>query len=190
MGLRPDASGFDSRLRHHDWPRRTSCHRNLRSCHSPYSGVYSSFLGQKLIARNNDSMLVKTLRPSANPAVLPVLAVCSLSSCTPGNQQLTPAMQEYRLSEVMKNLEQVNTTGLISSLSSDDSTLFVVISDEWQAAPIEQQKRALEVLGNSWVRVSAEIGVKEPLFGRLQVVAIDRWQRRHARWTAREKVQH
>ena len=132
---------------------------------------------------------MKILRINILSILVALVAFFAMTSCTPGTQQLTPAMQEYRLSEIMKELEHLNTEGIISSLSSDDSTLIVTISDEWQAASIEQQNHALEVLGSTWLSISEKIGVKEPLLHRLQVVAMDRFHQKRARWTLKGGVQ-
>ena len=99
-------------------------------------------------------------------------------------------MKEYRLSEMITASGSINSDGLISSLSADDSTLLVTISwEEWQIATPEQQNRALEKLGMAWVDISKKIGLKEPGLGRLRVVALDRFQKEHARWSARDGVQ-
>jgi hypothetical protein len=99
-------------------------------------------------------------------------------------------MKEYRLSETITASGSINSEGLISSLSADDSTLLVTISlEEWQAATPEQQNQVLEKLGRAWVDLSKKIGLKEPELGRLRVVALDRFQKEHARWSARRGVQ-
>jgi hypothetical protein len=125
----------------------------------------------------------------ANSAFIVLASLITIISCKSGSPQLTPEMQEYRLSETIKELEAINVNGIISSLSSDDSTLIVTVSDNWQAAPLEEQNNALEVLGEAWINISAKIGVKEPELGRLRVVALDRLQQQQARWSRREGVQ-
>jgi len=94
-------------------------------------------------------------------------------------------MKEYRLSEIVNELTTINSQGLVSSLTSDDSTLIVTISEEeWQAATIEDQDHILEELGSAWVEVSEKIGVKGDDLLRLRAIAIDRFEKEHARWSA------
>jgi len=135
-------------------------------------------------------LLMKTRRIALPVISLLVTTFSVLISCQPGSSELTPAMKEYRLEEITKALEPINSQGLISSLSADDSTLIVTIADEqWLAATTEEQNRALEVLGNSWVSISEKIGVKEPELSRLRVVALDRFQKEYVRWTPKDGVQ-
>jgi len=108
-----------------------------------------------------------------------------LASCKPTSTELTPQMKEYRLSEVVNELATINSQGLVGSLTSDDSTLIVTISEEeWQAATIEEQNHVLEELGSAWVEISEKIGVKGDDLERLRAIAVDRFQQEHARWSA------
>ncbi len=108
----------------------------------------------------------------------------SIISCKPSSTELTPQMKEYRLSEVVNELTAINSQGLVGSLTSDDSTLIVTISEEaWQAATIEDQNHILEELGSAWVEVSEKIGVKGDDLWRLRAVAVDRFQLEQARWS-------
>ena len=78
---------------------------------------------------------------------------------------------------------------LLSSLTSDDSTLIIAVSlESWQAASIEEQNRVLEELGAAWLEVSEKIGVKGDDLRRLRAVAVDRLQKEHAHWSAAEGV--
>jgi Ser/Thr protein kinase RdoA (MazF antagonist) len=108
-----------------------------------------------------------------------------ITSCKPTSTELTPQMKEYRLSEVVNELTEINSQGLVGSLTSDDSTLIVTISEEeWQAASIEEQNHILEELGSAWVEVSEKIGVKGDDLQRLRAVAVDRFQQEQAHWSA------
>lgn len=118
--------------------------------------------------------------------VVTIFAICS---CKSTSTQLTPEMKEYRLSEIINELGTINSQGLISSLSSDDSTLIVTVAAEpWQAATLEEQNRVLEELGASWLEVSEKIGVKGDDLRRLRAVAVDRFQNEHARWSVSDGV--
>jgi hypothetical protein len=115
---------------------------------------------------------------------LPII-IAFIASCKSTSTELTPQMKEYRLSEVVDELAPINSQGLVGSLTSDDSTLIVTISEEqWQAASIEDQNHILEELGSAWVEISEKIGVKGDDLQRLGAVAVDRFQQERARWSA------
>lgn len=118
-----------------------------------------------------------------------MILLAFITSCKPSSTELTPQMKEYRLSEVVNELATINSQGLVGSLTSDDSTLIVTISEEaWQAATIEDQNKILEELGSTWVEVSEKIGVKGEDLQRLSAIAVDRFEKEHARWSASRGV--
>ena len=132
-------------------------------------------------------MKTQALQRLAPPML--ALALWFAISCKSGPAQLTPAMKEYRLSEMTDAVASVNSQGLISSVSGDDSTLIVALSENWPAASVGVQNQLLEALGAQWTEISKKIGIKESELGRLRVVAVDRLQKEQARWTRRAGVQ-
>jgi len=117
------------------------------------------------------------------------IALACAVSCKPTSTELTPEMKEFRLSEMVNELGKINSAGLVNSLTSDDSTLIINVSlENWEAAPIEEQNRILEELGSAWLEVSEKMGIKGDDLHRLRAIAVDRFQKEHARWTASRGV--